>query len=113
MRNAQPDAFDCGSVSGAGALVTVGDTSFVYYRGSRRGQAQSSKNNLTGVGRAQFLRDRFIAQMGAHTGGFLLTRELVVAAPELIVNTTVADGYNSDPATATVPPELVPEDGSS
>ena len=104
-----PDAFDCGSISDAGALVTVGDASFVYYRGSRRGQAQSTKNNQTGIGRAQFLRHRFVAQMGAHTGGFLLTREMVVAAPELTVNTTVADGYNSDPTTATIPPELACE----
>jgi hypothetical protein len=47
--------------------------------------------------------------MGEHTGGFLLTREMVVSAPELIVNTTVADGYNSDPATATVPPAFAAE----
>jgi hypothetical protein len=39
----------------------------------------------------------------------LLTRELVVAAPQLVVNMTVADGYNSDPATATVPPEFACE----
>ena len=34
---------------------------------------------------------------------------MVVAAPELIVNTTVADGYNSDPTTAIVPPEFAVE----
>ena len=66
-------------MSAAGALVTVGDTSYIYYRGSRRGQSQGSRNNQSGIGRAQFVRDRFVAQMGAHTGGFLLTREMVVA----------------------------------
>ena len=98
------DAFDSGSTSGAGGIVSMGNTDFIYYRGSRHGQAQGNRNNVSGIGRAQFLRDRFVAQMGAHTGGFLLTREMIVAAPELIVNTTVADGYNSDPATAIVPP---------
>ena len=97
----------------------MGSTSYIYYRGARHGQAQSNKNNVTGIGRAQFGRDRFAAQMGAHTGGFLLTRELVVNAPELLINTTVADGYNSDPATAAVPPEfsaevlMFPESGSA
>jgi len=100
------DAFDRGSISDAGALVTVGNTNYLYYLGATHGQAQSSQNKVKAIGRAQFLRDRFVAQMGAHTGGFLLTREMVVAAPRLIVNTTVADGYNSDPATATVPPEF-------
>lgn len=103
------DAFDSGSTSGAGGIVSMGNTDFIYYRGSRHGQAQGNRNNVSGIGRAQFLRDRFVAQMGAHTGGFLLTREMVVAAPELIVNTTVADGYNSDPATAIVPPEFAVE----
>jgi hypothetical protein len=101
-----PDSFDAGSTSSAGSLVTMGDTSFLYYLGATQGQAQSSKNKMVSLGRAQFLRDRFVAQMGAHTGGFLLTREMVVAAPELVVNTTIANGYNSDPAHATVPPEF-------
>ena len=57
----------------------------------------------------QFLPNRFVAQMGAHTGGFLLTREMVVAAPELIVNITVADGYTTSPDEATVPPEFAAE----
>jgi len=104
-----PDAFDSGSTSTAGGVVTIGDANFIYYHGSRHGQSQGNKNNVSGIGRAQFLRDRFVAQMGVYTGGFLLTRQLLVAAPELIVNTTVADGYNSDPATATVPPEFAAE----
>lgn len=104
-----PDSFDAGSTSDAGGMVDVGQTSFFYYRGSRLGQAQSNRNNVSGIGRAQFLRNRFVAQMGAHTGGFLLTREMVVAAPELVVNLTVADGYNSDPATAVIPPEFAAE----
>ena len=114
-----PDSFDSGSTSSAGGVVDMGNTSYIYYRGARHGQAQSNKNNVTGIGRAQFLRERFAAQMGAHTGGFLLTRELMVSAPELIVNITVADGYNSDPATAVVPPEfsaevvVFPESGSA
>ena len=104
-----PDAFDSGSTSAAGGVVTMGDTCFLYYRGSRRGQSQGNKNNVSGIGRAQFLRDRFVAQFGAHTGGFLLTRQMVVAAPELIVNTTVASGYEAAPATATIPPEFAVE----
>jgi hypothetical protein len=103
------DSFDAGSVSDVGALVTLGNMSSIYYRGSRKGQSQGNHNNQSGIGRAQFLRDRFVVQMGAHTGGFLLTREMIVAAPELIVNTTVADGRNSDPGTATVPPEFACE----
>lgn len=103
------DAFDAGSTSGAGGVVTMGNTSYIYYRGSRIGQAQGNRNNVSGIGRAEFLSDRFVAQLGAHTGGFLLTREMVVAAPELIVNTTVATGYNSDPATAAIPPEFAAE----
>ncbi|MBI2441419.1 MAG: hypothetical protein HYV35_08625 [Lentisphaerae bacterium] len=104
-----PDAFDSGSTWDAGGIVTIGNTMYIYYCGGRHGQAQGNRNNVVGMGRAQFRRDRFIAQMGAHTGGFLLTREMVVAAPELVVNTTVADGYNSDPAHATVPPEFAVE----
>lgn len=104
-----PDSFDSGSTSSAGGIVTMGDTNFLYYRGSRYGQSQGNRNNISAIGRAEFLKDRFAAQMGAHTGGFLLTRELVVSAPELVVNMTVADGYNSDPATATVPPEFAAE----
>lgn len=104
-----PESFDCGSVSSAGGFVTVGDTSYIYYTGSRRGQAQSNRNNARGIGRVQFGRDRYVAQMGTHTGGFLLTREMIVAAPQLVINTTVATGYETDPAFAAIPPELAVE----
>jgi hypothetical protein len=101
--------FDCGSTSSAGGVVDRGRENFIYYRGSRHGQGQGNRNNVTGIGRAQFLRDRFAAQMGEHAGGFLLTREMVVGAPELVVNTTVADGYNTNPSAATVPAEFAVE----
>ena len=104
-----PDAFDSGSTSQAGGIVTVGRRNYIYHCGARRGQGSGGRNNVAGIGRVEFLRDRYIAQMGAPTGGFLLTRETVVAASALIVNTTVANGYNSDPATATVPPEFAVE----
>jgi hypothetical protein len=104
-----PDSVDAGSISDVGSLVDVGDSSFIYYRGSRKGQAQSNRNNQSAICRAQFKRQRFMAQMGAHTGGFLLTREMVVAAPRLVVNTTVADGHNTEPSAAIVPPEFACE----
>jgi hypothetical protein len=113
------DAFDSGSTSSAGSIVTMGDTSFFYYTGSRFGQSQSNRNNVSGLGRAEFKRERFAAQMGRYTGGFLLTRELIVGASELYVNTTVADGYRGDVDHATVPPEFAceivqtPEDGGA
>jgi len=102
-----PDAFDSGSTASCGGIVPVGDAWLLYYRGSRRGQG--SRDNVYGIGRAQVLRGRFVAQMGAHAGGFLLTREMIVGGPELIVNATTANAYNSDPATATAPPEFAAE----
>jgi len=117
LPHGSPDTFDRGSTAGAGCVVDMGRTQYIYYTGTTHGQGQGNKNKLAGIGRAEFLRDRFVAQMAGHEGGFLLTRQMVVAAPKLIVNTTVANGYNSDPATATVPPEFAceilhwPDDG--
>ena len=111
------DDFDAGQASNAGNIVTVKDKTYLYYSGARRGQ--DSWDNLHGIGRVEMHRERFVAQMGHCDGGFLLTREVVVAAEELVVNMTLANGYNTAPELSLRTPAFAaeilafPQDGAS
>jgi len=88
----QEGEFDAGITSNVDNIVTVKDWSFLYYTGAVHGQG--GRENRVGIGRAEMRRRRFIAQLGSEDGGFLLTREVVVAAPKLTVNITLASGYD-------------------
>lgn len=85
-------SFDAGIVSTASNLVNIGDWSYLYYVGATGGQG--ARDSLNGMGRVEFRRDRFVAQMGNPEGGFLMTREMTVAAPKLLINISPASGYD-------------------
>ncbi len=101
-----PHEFDRGSTSSVGGVVTVGDMSYLYYRGGTRGQG-GGENRQFGIGRVELERDRFVVQMGQNDGGFLLTREIIVPAGELVVNMTLAG--ESSGSSNLRPPEFAAE----
>lgn len=84
--------FDAGQASSAGPGVTVGDETYLYYYGSAF--PQKTNENRAAIGLARIRRDRYVAQMGRNTGGFLLTREVRVEGKHLVVNITTADTRN-------------------
>ena len=85
--------FDAGQAGSVGPFVNVGDRTYFYYYGTVLGQG--ARENLSAIGVAQIKKNRFVAQMGKHTGGFLLTREFEVEGRELVVNVTLADSHNA------------------
>ena len=86
-------SFDAGQAASVSPIVTVGDKMYLYYYGSVHGQG--ARENISAIGMAKIQRDRFVAQMGKHTGGFLLTREIVIEGRQLEVNITLADAHNT------------------
>lgn len=88
-------SYDAGSTSSCSRIVTVGDKSYVYYRSGTRGQG-GSEDNYGGVCRVEFPKERLIGQAGSERGGFILTREMVVAGPKLCINVHPANPYSID-----------------
>jgi hypothetical protein len=86
--------FDGGFVSPPGPFLTLGDTTYLYYSADSVGQ-QWGTEYFTGIGLAKIQRERFVAQMGPHTGGFLLTREILVEGKHLLVNIVRASTQNA------------------
>lgn len=80
-------AFDAGQAQTVKSIVQRGDLHYLYYAGTP--YAQKVSGNETHIGLARLPRHRFIAQMAPAEGGYLLTRQVRVSHPRLLVNMTL------------------------
>ena len=104
-----PGQFDSGITSSVSPIVKVKDTWYLYYRGCTGGQGEKPRDS--GLGRAELPRERLVAQTAGPVGGFLLTREIVVAGPDLLLNMAPANA--GEPAEIAVEIMATPDDGGT
>ena len=79
-------SWDAGHVWAIRAAVPYGEWLYMYYSGSSRPWRYRFPDNNRSIGLARIRRDRFVGYHGDVNGGHLLSREVKVAGPRLLVN---------------------------
>ena len=84
-----PGSWDAGHVWTMKNIVSYGDWIYLYYSGSSLPWRTRFPDNSKGIGLARIKRGRFVGYYGGIDGGHLLSREVEVTGPELIINCSV------------------------
>ena len=79
-------AWDAGHVWAIRNAVPYGEWLYMYYSGSSRPWRTRFPDNSRAIGMARIRRDRFVGYYGDVNGGHLISREVKVTAPQLLVN---------------------------
>ena len=79
-------AWDAGHVWAIRNVVAYGEWIYLYYSGSSRPWRYRYPDNMRAIGMARIRRDRFAGYYGGVDGAHLLSREVIVAGPRLLVN---------------------------
>ena len=82
------DTWDAGHVWLLMDAVPYGEWLYMYYTGSSRPWRTRYPDNTRAIGMARIRRDRFVGYHGNENGGHLISREVKVTGPRLLVNCT-------------------------
>ena len=81
--------WDAGSVWHLKKVIPRGRWLYLYYMGNKRRQRYRFPENLRAIGVARIQRDRFAGYYGDMNGAHVITKEVKVTAPKLLVNCSV------------------------
>ena len=79
-------SWDAGHVWAIRNAVPYGEWIYMYYSGSSRPWRYRFPDNMRAIGLARVRRDRFVGYYGGLEGGHLLSREIEISGPQLLVN---------------------------
>ena len=79
-------SWDAGHVWAIRGAVPYGEWLYLYYSGSSRPWRYRFPDNNRSIGLARIRRDRFVGYHGDVNGGHLISREVKVSGPRLLVN---------------------------
>ena len=104
-------AWDGGAVWFIKNIVPYGSWLYMYYMGNSRRQRYRFPENMRALGLARIQRDRFAGYYGDVNGGYVITKEVKVTAPKLLVNCSVEHRAFSRDWHGSVHTELVERTG--
>ena len=81
-----PGSWDAGHVWTIKNIVPYGDWIHLYYAGSMRPWRFRFPDNARGIGLARIRRGRFVGYYGDVNGGHLISREVKLTGPQLLIN---------------------------
>ena len=104
-------AWDAGSVWHMKKVVPWGRWLYLYYMGNHRRQRYRFPENFRAIGMCRIQRDRFVGYYGDVNGAYLITKEVRVTGPKLLLNCSVEHRAFSRDWHGSVHTELVERTG--
>lgn len=83
-----PGSFDYGEVRSPTAALVRGEQTYLYYSGNTAGQ-KANRGVSSSIGVARLRRGRWVGLRAGDSGGWVLTRELIVSGNRLELNSKI------------------------